>query len=129
VNEQHKKTILIVDDEPDVITYLRAFLEDNGFRTVSAGNGKEGFEKAKAERPDLVTLDITMPEESGVRLFRDLQADPDTAHVPVIIITGVTHDFKRFIESRKHVRPPDGYFEKPIDLDALLEKVCDLLGG
>ena len=68
-------TILIVDDEADVSTYLRAFFEDNGFAAVTAENGKEGFAKAKQLQPALITLDITMPEESGVRMLKDLQDD------------------------------------------------------
>ena len=123
------KTILIVDDEPDVTAYLRAFFEDNGFRAVTASNGKEGFEKAKAEHPALITLDITMPEESGVRMFRDLQGDPNTAATPVIMITGVSPDFKRFIETRKQVHPPEAYFEKPVDRDELLAKVNEILSA
>lgn len=124
-----ERTILVVEDEPDVAAYLKAFFEDNGFRALTAANGKEGFELAKKERPDLITLDITMPEESGVRMFRDVQADPETSSIPVIIITGISHDFKRFIESRKRLRPPDGYFEKPIDREALLAKVNELLSA
>lgn len=127
MSEQGQKTILIVEDEPDVAAYLQAFFEDNGFRTLTAENGKEGFERAKTEKPDLITLDITMPEESGVRMYRDLREDPETASIPVVIITGITSDFKRFIESRKHLPPPDGYFEKPIDRDALLAKVRELI--
>ncbi len=123
------KTILIVDDEPDVLTYLKAFFEDNGFRTLTAANGKEGFAAARAERPDLITLDITMPEESGVRMFRELQADQNTAAIPVVMITGVSPDFKRFIETRKQVHPPEAYFEKPIDREELLTKVRELLAA
>jgi len=122
-----KKKILIVDDEPDIVTYLGAFLEDHGFSVIAAANGKEGWEDAVAQRPDLITLDITMPEESGVRLFRDLQQDPATAGIPVVIVTGISHDFKRFIETRKQVRPPAAYFEKPVDRDALLAKINQLL--
>lgn len=123
------KTILIVDDEPDVTAYLRAFFEDNGFRTLTAANGKDGFETAKAKRPDLITLDITMPEESGVRMFRDLQAEPATVAIPVVMITGVSADFKKFIETRRQVHPPEAYFEKPIDRDALLAKVNEILNA
>jgi DNA-binding response OmpR family regulator len=111
------KRILIVDDEPDLVAYLRAFFEDKGFTVSSAANGKEGFEKAVAEPPDLITLDITMPEESGVRMFRDLQANAATAEIPVVIITGVSPEFKRFIETRRQVHPPAAYFEKPVDRD------------
>jgi len=129
MSDQVKKTILIVDDEPDVSAYLRAFFEDNGFNAIAAQNGKEGFEKAKAEKPDLITLDITMPEESGVRMYRDVRGDAELASTPVIMITGVSHEFKRFIETRKQVAPPDAYFEKPIDRDALLAKVNVLLSS
>jgi len=122
-----KKKILIVDDEPDLVAYLSVFFADHGFSVVAAANGQEGFRKALAERPDLITLDITMPEESGVRLFRDLQQDASTAAIPVVIVTGISHDFKRFIETRKQVRPPAAYFEKPVDREALLGAVNRLL--
>ena len=122
------KKILIVDDEPDVTTYLVTLYEDNGFETITAENGKEAFEKAKSEKPDLITLDITMPKESGVRCYRDLGEDPDTKDIPVIIITGVTLEFKKFIESRKQVNPPPAYFEKPVDREKLLDKTKELLG-
>ncbi len=121
------KKILIVDDEPDVVTYLSTFLNDNGFDTVSAKNGKECFQMAKSEKPDLITLDITMPEESGVRAFRNLQECEETKHIPIIIITGVTTDFKDFISSRKQVSPPTAYYEKPIDRIEFLEKVKEIL--
>ncbi|MCW8816309.1 MAG: response regulator, partial [Ignavibacteriaceae bacterium] len=68
-----KKKILIIDDEDDVITYLSTFFTDNGFETITAINGKDGFEKAKIVKPDIITLDISMPEESGVKALRDLQ--------------------------------------------------------
>jgi CheY-like chemotaxis protein len=117
------KTILIVDDEPSVIAYLRALLEDNGYSVLSAGNGKDGFEQAKANHPDLILLDITMPEESGVRMFRNLQETDDTMNIPVFIVTGISHDFKGFIESRKQVQPPAAYFDKPVDKEELLTKI------
>lgn len=129
MSENTGKTILIVDDEPDVTAYLKAFFEDNGFKVITAADGKEGFEKAKAGSPDLITLDITMPEESGVRMFRQVQADEATAAIPVVIITGISHEFKRFIETRRQVHPPDAYFEKPIDREELLAKVNEILGA
>ena len=123
-----RKIILVVEDEPDQIAYLETLLKDEGFTVITAPNGMEGFEKAKASHPDLITLDISMPEESGVRMFRDLQGDATTANIPVIIITGVTHEFKRFIETRKQVHPPQGYFDKPPDREKLLARVNELLG-
>ena len=122
-----RKKILVVEDEPDEVAYLSALFEDHGFEVISAGDGKEGLDKAKAQHPDLITLDISMPENSGVRMFRDLQGDPVTADIPVIMITGVTHEFKRFIETRRQVRPPAGYFDKPPDREQLLAKINELL--
>jgi DNA-binding response OmpR family regulator len=124
---KERKTILVVEDEPDEVAYLSALFVDNGFDVISAGNGQAGFEKAKSQHPDLITLDISMPEESGVRMFRDLQEDPATAGIPVVMITGVTHDFKRFIETRRHVHPPAGYFDKPPDREQLLARINEIL--
>lgn len=121
------KTILVVEDEADEVAYLTALFADNGYKVISAGNGQEGFDKAKAQHPDLITLDISMPEESGVRLFRDLQEDPATAGIPVVMITGVTHDFKRFIETRRQVHPPAAYFDKPPNREQLLAKINEIL--
>jgi DNA-binding response OmpR family regulator len=127
MTETTGKTILIVDDEPDIVTYLSTLLEDNGFRVITAGDGRAGEEAARRARPALILLDISMPEESGVRMFRNLQEDSSTSAIPVIIITGVSHDFKRFIETRRQVRPPAGYFDKPPNPDQLLAKINEIL--
>ncbi|MCX6543360.1 MAG: response regulator [Acidobacteria bacterium] len=124
-----QKTILVVEDETDEVAYLSALFKDNGFGVLSASNGREGFLMAKTHHPDAITLDITMPEESGVRMFRDLQEDASTANIPVVIITGVSHEFKRFIETRKHVPPPAGYFDKPPDRQQLLAKIREVVGA
>ena len=121
------KKILIVDDEQDVLTYLSAFFKDNDFNVITAVDGKEGVQKAISEKPDIITLDVSMPEESGVKALRELQNNDLTKNTPIIIITGLVSDFKRFIETRKQVHPPEGYFEKPIDRDKLLFKINELL--
>ena len=128
MNDVSRKKILVIDDEPDIVTYLVTLLENNGFRTITASNGKEGLEKVKEGKPDLITLDISMPEKSGVKFFREIQADPDTSKIPVIIITGVSHGFENFIKTRKQVKPPDGFISKPIDKKDLLKQVRNLLG-
>lgn len=126
--ETDKKTILVVDDEQDVLTYLTALFQDHGFAVLTALDGEQGITAARDHHPDLITLDITMPNQSGVRMFRDLQADPATADIPVIIVTGISREFRRFLETRKQVTPPAGYFEKPVDRDELLQKVREVLG-
>lgn len=122
-----KKTVLIIDDEPDTVTYFSSVLEDNGYTTITASDGAEGIERVKQTRPDLITLDITMPETSGVRCYRDLRETEAWRTIPVIIITGVSAEFRTFISSRAHVPPPDGYLGKPVDAAELLALVRKLL--
>ena len=100
-----KKKILVIDDDPNLVVYLTTLLGDHGYSTVSAKDGKEGLEKIQSEKPDLVLLDITMPEKSGVRFYRDLKENPATKAVPVVMVTGVMEEFKKFIHSRRQVPP------------------------
>jgi two-component system alkaline phosphatase synthesis response regulator PhoP len=124
-----KKTILVIDDEPDTVTYFSSLLEDNGYLTVTAENGEEGLSKVSESPPDLITLDISMPETSGVRFYRELRSSEEWKSIPVIMITGVSEDFRSFISSRRQVPPPDGYLSKPVKEEDLLELVQKLLPG
>jgi CheY-like chemotaxis protein len=121
-----KKTILIVDDEPDVLTYLSTLFEDSGYATVKAQDGNEALSKVKEKAPDLVTLDITMPNKSGVRFYREMKESAEWRKVPIIIVTGVSGEFKTFISTRKQVPPPEGYLSKPIDKTEILSLVKKL---
>ncbi len=121
------RKILVVDDEPDVVRYFTALLEENGYATASAADGVEALAKVRSERPDLVTLDITMPNESGVRVYRELKNDATLCKIPVVVVTGISHSFKQFISSRSQVPPPDGYLEKPVTPEGLLGEVKRLL--
>jgi len=123
-----QKKILVVDDETDVIEWMTTFFEDNGYATLSALNGADAFEKAKSDKPDLVTLDITMDQESGMRALKNLQGTEETKNIPIIICTGVSPDMKQFIERTKQLNAPAAFMEKPIDRDALLAKVKELIG-
>ena len=122
-----KKTILVVDDEPDARDFFTTVLEDHGFDVLNASNGTEAIESMEEFIPDLVTLDITMPEKSGVAVYRKLREDERFLDVPVIIITGVSDDFKQFISTRRQVPPPDGYISKPVEAHDLVAKVEELL--
>jgi CheY-like chemotaxis protein len=128
------KRVLVIDDEPDVVTYLVTVLRDNGYEVTSAENGRTGFEQARRDRPDLVCLDITMPEESGIRFYRNLRDDPDLAHTPVIIVTAVTglggdaEPFRHFLSTRRQVPPPEAFLSKPIDRHEFLATVARALG-
>ncbi|MBN1656553.1 MAG: response regulator [Deltaproteobacteria bacterium] len=121
--------ILVVDDEPDVTKYLSSLLEDNGFIALTASDGKEGMEIAGREKPDLISLDITMPNETGVRMLKNLQKNESTKNIPVIVVTGVDVSFKDFIENKQHqIKPPIDYFEKPIDREKYIEVIKKILG-
>ena len=115
-----KKTILIIDDEPDTLTYFSSLLQDEGFETIVAENGELALKKLKETIPDLITLDITMPETSGVRCYRELRENDAYKKIPVIMITGVSEKFQDFISSRRQVPPPDGYLSKPVDEKVLI---------
>ena len=120
------KTILIVDDEPDVCTYICTLLEDHGYTTISAKDGEEALGKLQAVSPALITLDISMPEKSGVRLYREIKEDPRWKKIPIIIITGISDDFQKFIPPRRQVPPPEGYLSKPINPEEILELIQKL---
>lgn len=130
---EKKKQVLVIDDEPDVVTYLSMLLEDNGYETVTAANGIEGMEKAKQSRPDLICLDITMPEQSGIRFYRNLKDDAELADVPVVVVTAVTGKggdpapFEEFLSSRTSVPPPEGFFSKPIVREEFMAEVDRIL--
>jgi len=126
VSEKIKgKKILVTDDEPDVVEFLTTFLGDMGFETVSASDGDECIRLAQKEKPDLITLDITMPGKSGIAVFTELRENPATKDIPVFVVTGVM-DFRKLIYHRE-VEPPEGFMEKPIDKDVLLMTVRKLL--
>jgi len=123
-----KKKVLVVDDEPDIVTWITTIFEDNGYETISAENGIEAFEKAKSEHPDLITLDITMDKESGVKALRHLQESEETSGIPIIIVTGISPDMKRFIDRSSKVQMPVAFLEKPIDKDELLKIAKEAIG-
>ena len=122
------KKILVVDDEPDVHEFLTAVLDDAGYRHESAMDGEEAMKLIEADPPDLIALDVTMPQKSGVGVYRTLKNDDRFKHIPVIFVTGVAEDFEKFISSRRQVPPPEGYISKPIGHDQFLEMVKKLIG-
>ena len=132
-SQDAKKKILVVDDEPHVVTYLETLLQDNGYATASASNGKEAMQRIEEDRPDLVSLDISMPVESGVRCYRNIKENPELSSIPVVIVTAVTgkggdpEPFKQFISTRKQVPPPEGHLSKPIDKQEFLGTIAKIL--
>src|SRR3990172_3005200 len=122
------KTILVVDDDKDVVRYFKTLLDDHGYRAITAMDGVEAMEKIRSEHPDLVTLDITMPTKTGVTVYRDIKENEEFKQTPVLMVTGVPPKFKDFISTRSQVPPPDGYLEKPVALGDVLSQVRRLIG-
>jgi two-component system response regulator RpaA len=123
------KTAVIIDDEPDITTYLSTFLGDNGWSVRSANDPNEGIALAQAAPPNVVLLDVMMPERGGLSTLIALRKDERTAAVPVVLVTGIQDtlksDFGDFLERFKKYHP-DAYLQKPIDEAKLLETLASL---
>ena len=81
------KRILIIDDEQDIRTYLSTLLGDQGYETIQAKDGVEAMQDVQKDPPDLITLDISMPEKSGIRFFREIKTDNRWKHIPIVVVT------------------------------------------
>ncbi len=112
------RKILVVDDEEDVRTFLTMVFEDAGAEVVSATDGDEAIAMAREHRPDLISLDLSMPGKDGVAAFVELRKDPETGEIPVCVVTGHP-EFRQVIYDRQ-VAPPEGYLGKPVDEDKLV---------
>ena len=120
-----KKTILIVDDEPQILLMVSTRLQANEYDVVTALSGAEGIEKAKKQMPDLVLLDLVMPEMDGEEVLRCLKQEPATQKIPVIIFTADT----RRVKVREHqMRGAADCLFKPFVAEELLSKVHKILG-
>jgi CheY-like chemotaxis protein len=127
------KKILVIDDEPDIITFLGALLRKNGFQVCEASDGVEGMKKVIEEKPDLVCLDLLMPERTGIKMYREMRRDDQLRNVPVIMVTGIEavepwgfKGFKEFLQERS-IPAPEGYIEKPVDKELFLKAVKEVL--
>ena len=114
------KKILIIDDDPVIVKYLTTLFEDNGYEAVSANDGSKGFELLETENPDLITLDLQMPDEWGPRFYRKLSKSKfkDT---PIIVVSGMS--------GQHAVRKAVAYVSKPFDPDKLIGLVRKTIGN
>jgi len=121
--------VLVVDDEPDVATYMSVVLKQNGFTPVLATSADQALDLVKLECPDLICLDIMMPKKSGFSFYAALRGDRKCSKIPVVIVSGVVQrgefDFRQFVPDES-IPPPQYYVEKPIEVEsfiALLKKL------
>jgi twitching motility two-component system response regulator PilH len=126
-----KKKILIIDDEPDIVMYLKILLEDHNYTVISAPDGQAGFDLAKKEQPDLICLDVMMPRKTGVTLYQEIKTDQELKDVPCIIISAYesAYTFKgkafRRIVQDKSIPEPLKFFEKPLDIPVFIGFIDD----
>lgn len=123
------KKVLVVDDELDMRTFITTLLETNGYRPLSAQDGIQGLEIARNQKPKLIILDIMMPKESGISMYRELRKDPSLRDIPVIMLSALSK--KTFFHSQKvldeyrgeKIPEPEAYIEKPPEPEELLEAI------
>ncbi len=116
--------ILIVDDSPTETLAFASILKESGHEVLTAADGGEGIKIACEEIPDLVLMDVVMPELNGFQATRQLTRNPDTAHIPVVIITTKNQETDRVWGARQGAK---GYLVKPVDKALLLSTIAQLL--
>jgi len=129
-----KKKILVVDDELDMRTFITTLLETSGYRPIIAVNGEEGLELARTSKPAAIILDVMMPREGGIQMYRELKIDKELKDIPVIMLSAIAK--KTFFHSQKilntyrgqQVPEPAAYIEKPPETEELLQLLEQCIG-
>jgi len=129
-----KKTVLIVEDEMDMRIFISTLLETSGYTPVVTRDGKEGLIKARDVSPDLIILDVMMPGEGGVQMYRQLKTDQTLKAIPVIMLSAVAQKtfshYLNMVNARldRPIPRPEAYIEKPPEADDLLQMAARLIG-
>lgn len=117
-------TVLIVDDSPTEVHVLKTWLEKNGFATLTAGSGEEGIQKARSEKPDVIIMDVIMPGMSGFQATRQLTKDPQTAAIPIVMVTTKGQETDKIWGMRQGAV---AYLPKPVTEKQVVGKMRELL--
>lgn len=118
--------VLIVDDSPTEVHVLKTMLEKHGYQVSTANSGEEGIEKAKAERPDVILMDVVMPGLNGFQATRQLSRDSGTNAIPIIIVTTKDQETDKVWGLRQGAKD---YVTKPASEQELVNKIKAVLGG
>lgn len=127
------KTILVVDDEPDVRTFFETALRDAGFEVLTAGDGDAALDILNENKPDLISLDLVMPKKSGVKLYHEIRRNRDLRKIPVIVVTAHAHDEMgssdlSAILDDSTISGPGIYLEKPVTATKYVNSIKKTLG-
>jgi two-component system response regulator VicR len=120
-----KKKILCIEDEPEMIDLIKLILERKGFEVLGAMGGKEGLEVIRREMPDLILLDLMMPEVDGWEVFRQMRADEQLKDIPVIVVTAKAQSIDKVLGL--HIAKVDDYVTKPFGPQDLLNSINRVL--
>jgi twitching motility two-component system response regulator PilH len=127
------KTVLSVDDETDARDFVSTVLEENGYTPLLAKNGEEAMDIIRKQKPDLIILDVLMPKQSGIKLYRQLKSSKSLKDIPVIIYSGIPKRTLRRAQAALtelgggSVPDPDAHLEKPVPPERLITTVRKML--
>jgi two-component system alkaline phosphatase synthesis response regulator PhoP len=123
------KKILIVDDDPDLVEAVTMILESKHYDVAAAYGGVEGLQKAKTENPDLIVLDVMMPDKDGYAVCKELTADPKWSKIPILLLTAVVSKIPttRYTQQMGMETEADDYIDKPVEPEVLVKRIETLL--
>ncbi len=123
--EEKIRRVVCVEDEPEMIDLYRLILNRRGFEVIGADGGREGLEFVREHQPDLVLLDLMMPDMDGWEVYKQLKADSSTAEIPVIVVTAKAQSIDKVLGL--HIAQVDDYISKPFSPQELLDSVEKVL--
>ena len=120
-----RKKILLVDDDPDLVEAMKIILENKSYDVAVAHDGKEGLKKVETEQPNLIILDVMMPEIDGYEMCTKLKSDPQYGHIPILLLTAVGEAISTttYTKEMGMKMEADDYIPKPVELTELVERV------
>jgi two-component system response regulator VicR len=118
--------VVCIEDEPEMIDLVRLILGRKGFDVIGADGGVAGLETVKRERPDLVLLDLMMPDMDGWEVYQQIKADPELQEIPIVVVTAKAQSIDKVLGL--HIAKVDDYITKPFGPQELLESVEKILG-
>ena len=123
------KKILLVDDDPDFVEAVSLILKSKKFDVVTAYNGIEGLNKVTSEKPDLIVLDVMMPEKNGYAVCKELKSNSQLSHIPVLLLTAVASQVPttRYTQEMGLETEADDYLDKPVEPNVLVKRIESLL--
>ncbi|HKY84168.1 MAG TPA: response regulator [Anaerolineales bacterium] len=124
--EPQAKRVVCIEDEPEMIDLVRLILGRKGFEVIGANGGVEGLDAVRREKPDLVLLDLMMPDMDGWEVYQQIKADPALRDIPVVVVTAKAQSIDKVLGL--HIAKVDDYITKPFGPQELLESVAKILG-